>query len=637
MTRSKNTTAQVGSSAAVLKRAKKSLRKQLGFDQVEFVEVASEPCCVVRLNGRPVLLVYAPSDGSVVTPAAEEIAVQLGGIVAGGPADYVWATTSGELGQGFMYCWLRDKECQVSRLPARHEVLAESGPAVARQVRPKGDPARFKQLQQDFDGLHERIYAAREPTGGSNDLTAELCKCIFLKMHFERHRDFRVPPSNRRFEKVFRPEYIRRYQRQAVEDIKQAFEVAKALPEYCFEDDQGRSFQVFEPQDFIKFSRPESFAVIADMLCRHDWTDPEATGLEDDILGRAFDIMLRVKFKSKGGMGIYLTPQPVRDAMVKMAFHDLLREDAGIVTRRDAKGQTSFRVCDPCCGSAGFLVTAMGEVRKHLDKLVGLTSAERQQLLSEILSKGFLGADSSPNMVLPARINMALHGALKARVFRVKNSLTEDVFLPESFDLILTNPPLLKGGITEEEQPEVLQFFSSDLDPQQKRPRMAGGALALAAKPDGEGVWKQVRSVDSAVLFIDRCLQLLKPGGRLMIVLPDGILCNSGDRYVREYLMGRKEGNRFVGGKAVVKAVVSLPPVTFWVSGTGAKTSFVYLQKKRPGDEQGPVFMAVANEVGFDVRQHKEVITGVNDLVKVVEAYKAGPSKQAACEPRRQP
>ena len=63
------------------------------------------------------------------------------------------------------------------------------------------------------------------------------------------------------------------------------------------------------------------------------------------------------------------------------------------------------------------------------------------------------------------------------------------------------------------------------------------------------------------------------------------------------------------------KAVVSLPPVTFRLSGAGAKTSFVYLQKKRPGDEQGPVFMAVANEVGFDVRQNKEVLTGVNDRV----------------------
>lgn len=125
---------------------------------------------------------------------------------------------------------------------------------------------------------------------------------------------------------------------------------------------------------------------------------------------------------------------------------------------------------------------------------------------------------------------------------------------------------------------------------------------------------------------------MLKPGGRLVIVVPDGILCNSGDRYVREYIMGVKneETGKFVGGKAVVKAVVSLPPVTFRLSGAGAKTSFLYLQKKRPGDEQGPIYMAVANKVGFDIKANKETLieggkTIPNDLVKIVEGYREGP------------
>lgn len=125
---------------------------------------------------------------------------------------------------------------------------------------------------------------------------------------------------------------------------------------------------------------------------------------------------------------------------------------------------------------------------------------------------------------------------------------------------------------------------------------------------------------------------MLKPGGRLVIVVPDGILCNSGDRYVREYIMGVKneETGKFVGGKAVVKAVVSLPPVTFRLSGAGAKTSFLYLQKKRPGDEQGPIYMAVANKVGFDIKANKETLieggkTTPNDLVKIVEGYREGP------------
>jgi len=273
----------------------------------------------------------------------------------------------------------------------------------------------------------------------------------------------------------------------------------------------------------------------------------------------------------------------------------------------------------------------MREVRKHVDRLVGMSQAQRTRLLQDIFHYGFEGADSASNMILLARINMALHGDTYPRVFRVSSSLTSEIFEPESFDLILTNPPFKKGGVTGADQPEVLQAFRSAID-MKGHLREDGAKLALGAKPDAKGYWRPVNSVDPAVLFIDRCLQLLKPGGRLLIVLPDGILCNSGDRYVREYLMGIKDEatGRFLGGKAIVKAVVSLPPVTFRLSGAGAKTSFLYLQKKRPGDEQGPVFMAVADGVGFDVKQNKEVLTGENDLVRIVEAYKAGPRPDEA-------
>ncbi len=71
---------------------------------------------------------------------------------------------------------------------------------------------------------------------------------------------------------------------------------------------------------------------------------------------------------------------------------------------------------------------------------------------------------------------------------------------------------------------------------------------------------KEMDKADPAALFVDRNLQLLKPGGRLLIVVPDGILCNSGDAYIREYIMGSKDEvtGEFLGGKAILKAVVSL-------------------------------------------------------------------------------
>lgn len=602
-----------------------TLRDGMGYDNVSHEDVGDEPCVVARSGGRPVVVAYVPEDLDSVSPADEEMAIQLGAVVEDGPSDYVWATISGKQGEGYMYSWLPEQECQVSEIPAASSLKKGDGKRASRSA-VSADPVRFKELQHEFDELHEQVYASREPVDGSNDLTSQLCKLIFLKMHLERHRDFRVG-DDPLFEEMFQPEYIKAHKADAVAAIKRAFNEAKLLDEYSATDDAGHKDPIFDPDDYIKFNQPATYARVAEMLNRHQLTSPEDTNVEDDVLGRAFDVMLRGKFESKGGMGIYLTPQQVRDAMVQMAFFDILKEDSGKITRREPKtGLPSFHVCDPCCGSAGFLVTAMREVRKHVQKLLGLTSDQQAELIRDIFSEGFVGADSSPNMVLLARINMALHGDPKARAFRTENSLSSDVFAAEQYDLILTNPPFKKGGIKTADNESLIEFFQSDID--DGEPKMSSAGLALGAKPDSKGRWKTVNSIDPAVLFIDRCLQLLKPGGRLLIVLPDGILCNSGDRYVREYLMGKKDETtgRFVGGKAIVKAVVSLPPVTFRLSGAGAKTSFLYLQKKQPGDEQGPVFMAVADNVGFDVKQNKEVLTGENDLVKIVEAYKSGPS-----------
>lgn len=614
--------------ATVMSMAKTTLQDELGFDEIEEIEVAGEGCLLAVVNGAPAVLVFIPQHLSMITPADQELAQELAAVIDRGPADYVWATATGKLGDGYIYSWIPGKECQVTSIPTFSEMKGSGSEGGPRRVM-AADPMRFKALQTEFDELHERIYTTREPIDGSNDLTAQLCKLIFLKMHLERHPDFRVP-GDPPFAEVFQRSYIEDHKAVALDQIKRAFSIAKDLPEYNAVDDRGVSFSIFDPSDFIKFQNPGTYALIADMLNKHHLTDPEHTGVEDDVLGRAFDVMLRGKFEGKGGMGVYLTPQQARDAMVQMAFHDILREDAGILTRRDPKtNKPVFRVCDPCGGSAGFIVTAMRETRKHVSKLLGLSEKQRAKLLEEIFAEGFVGCDNSPNMVLLARINMALHGDPNARFFRVENSLTTDHLAAETYDLIVTNPPFKKGGVKSPEDSGILEAFMSDIEGGE--PGFAGDKLALGAKPNSKGKWMPVSSIDPAVLFIDRCLQLLKPGGRLLIVLPDGILCNSGDRYVREYLMGKKdeETGRFIGGKAIVKAVVSLPPVTFRLSGAGAKTSFLYLQKKQAGDEQAAVFMAVADEVGFDVKQNKEVLLGPsrNDLVGILESYKAGPQQ----------
>lgn len=118
---------------------------------------------------------------------------------------------------------------------------------------------------------------------------------------------------------------------------------------------------------------------------------------------------------------------------------------------------------------------------------------------------------------------------------------------------------------------------------------------------------------------------------------PDGVLCNLSDRYLCEYNMGKKDEKygEFVGGKAIVKRVISLPADTFKLSGTGAKTSILSLQKRHARDDnseqflpesQTDVFMAVAKTLYYLVKNNIEDYSAgaSNDLDKIVGAYKRG-------------
>jgi type I restriction enzyme M protein len=184
------------------------------------------------------------------------------------------------------------------------------------------------------------------------------------------------------------------------------------------------------------------------------------------------------------------------------------------------------------------------------------------------------------------------------------------------FDLILANPPFGAGKYDDPNGLAKMRKEELDLE------------LGWKWKAGDRSKKKAIDKADPAALFVDRNLQLLKPGGRLLIVVPDGILCNSGDAYIREYIMGSKdeETGDFLGGKAILKAVVSLPTETFAISGTSAKTSFMFLQKKKhPSEKQGAVFMAVAEHVGYMKKGKAEVPDPAgNDLVSIANLYARG-------------
>jgi type I restriction enzyme M protein len=525
----------------------------------------------------------------------------------------------------------------------------------------------YERLMRGFNAFHEQVYqTVKDRVNGKNDIILEVAKFLFLesfRLHY-RGAPLTFPCGGRTLllEEVFRAEHVRRHGPRAVADIQAAFDHFKAHPDYVVLDDHNQPHPIFDAQTHLLLAQPRNYETLLDLIQdlpavtdnrnrvlkeRGDLADVAA-----DVLGRAFDVFLRANFDSKGGLGIYLTPAPVKQAMLSVALHDIRTETPGLLTARNADGTPAFRFCDPACGTYGFGVVALGYLERTLRELLP-DDRSRAAWFREVCAHGFVGADASPLMVTLARVNMALLGAPRARIFYTQNALVSDQLRPCSFDLICTNPPFgtpkfgRDQGETrrryEADMEEILRQFRSDLHrlptkTEQYRYEPTVDGLALGGAPDRRGVWKPVgpASIDPSVLFLDRCLQLLKPGGRLLIVLPDGVLCNATDEYVREYILGtRDEEGQFHGGKAVVKAVISLPAETFRLSGTGAKASILYLQKRkaRPDDArrfadepQPDVFMAVAESLGYVVRGNVEDYgAGVpNDLAAIEGAYRRG-------------
>ncbi len=567
----------------------------------------------------------------------------------------------------------------------------------------------YTRLMHRFDAFHEQVFqTVKDRVNDKNDIIEEVAKLLFLETFRVHHGEDLTftdhEGKTQRFREVFDYKYVAKHGAHAVKQIQAAFEAFKGHNDYVVVSDDGTPNPIFPPDSHLRLSQPKNYETLLEamqnlgpvtdnqgrpILGKEVGTLADVAG---DLLGRVFDVFLRANFESKGGLGVFLTPNPVKQAMLEIAMHDIQQDNAAM--ERLTSGE--FRFCDPTCGSFGFGSVALSHIENVVDRLGGMSDAQKTKLKRTLRDNAFTGADTAPRMVMLARVNMALQGAPKAKIFYTDNSLTTKAFKPNSFDLICTNPPFgtpkftsdKKGKESKEryeaQMEQVLGGFrpavktvdyfhtyysytkmkwedtgdlyldedgtpkwpgyrtdlrnvSTGKKPQYRLSPTTSG-LALGSKPDGKGNWKPVgATIDPAVLFIDRCLQLLRPGGRLLIVLPDGVLCNSGERYVREYIMGKKDEKtgQFVGGKAIVKAVISLPADTFKLSGTGAKTSVLYLQKRQASKErpeqflpepQGDVFMAVAETLGYVVKNNiEDYSAGVpNDLDKIVGAYKRG-------------
>lgn len=288
-----------------------------------------------------------------------------------------------------------------------------------------------------------------------------------------------------------------------------------------------------------------------------------------DILNEAFGHFVRDNFRGNVEDAQYMTPPEVVEFMVDVALKDCLTKSGG-----------DFVVVDPSCGVGSFLTTFYQK-----NKIAKAIDPEKVKLV---------GQDKVERMVRLSTINMELFDVGKHEIF-TGNSLKTGSDLDAyngKVDLVLTNPPFgAKFGPTEiaDEFGTNTPFFSSL--------KRSGGA------------------VDSELLFVDRNLRLLKPGGALLIVVPDGVISAKGIAAMLRHTLMKT---------CTVVAVVELPSTAFAQAGTRTKTAVLYLKKEANTSNAG-TFMASVSDLGYQVAARKGVqvklTQGSNELPAVGAAF----------------
>ena len=303
-----------------------------------------------------------------------------------------------------------------------------------------------------------------------------------------------------------------------------------------------------------------------DVLYENDWPDlsPEAlltivSALQEyrfshadlDIIDAAFEHMINPEQKADKGQ--FFTPRPIVRMAVKML-----------------NPKPDELAIDPACGPCGFMIHALRWVTdEYIKPKYGV---EWEAHRTDYARSNLFAIDFDSRLVKVAKAMMLIAGDGRTHVYKV-NSLDPrewknrtdgllSIITDGKFDVLMTNPPFA-GNI---DQPEIL------------------GAFDLAYKGDPTK-HERLNRLTRDVLFIERCLCLLKPGSRMAIVLPQGNLNNTSAEYIR----------RFVMDKARILAVVGMHVNTFKPF-TGTKTSVVFLQKWHSEDEKlddYPIFMAV--------------------------------------------
>lgn len=443
----------------------------------------------------------------------------------------------------------------------------------------------LEELAAKFQRLHQEIWQSEKK--GPSAAFQELIKIFFVKIRKDKdiHAKLGSSPSPKYKDVVFSQHWI----------VSQT-EIANPINDILFknlvlelEKDilSGKKKRFFDANDQINLSSGTLKKVVKEI------EHVDLFGMEEDVHGRMFETFLDATIRGKD-IGQFFTPRDVVGLMVELGNP--------VVSKNHVD-----KVLDACCGSGGFLITALSSMLHQASAIKGLTTKARQELDEVIKTKSVYGIDagSDPAMYKIARMNMYLHGDGGSNIYYADSldkgigriggeSLEVDKQLDElrhlvtekhtKFDVILSNPPFsLLYTRENKDQEQILNQYSLSRD-----------------KKGGKIVSKLI----SSVMFIERYRDLVTDSGKIVAVIDDSVLSGSSYIHVRDYIRDN----------FIIEAIISLPGDAFRRASARVKTSVIILRKKAEGDEQQEVFMASSIYLGIESKTAKRIGIKVADL-----------------------
>lgn len=429
-------------------------------------------------------------------------------------------------------------------------------------------------LIRTFKRCHDYIYGNE---GRKKDAFWELLNLIFCKIYDEKRR-YLCAERNETYHRQF---WVGVKERNTPEGQAAVAKRIKAIFEQLKTDEIFR--EVFVGNEQISLS-DYGIAYVASEIAKYSFLDATV-----DVKGTAYETIVSNTLKQEAGQ--FFTPRNVIKCMV-----DILNPTE------------NSRVLDPACGSGGFLVMVLDKVRHQITKEMfpelsgALLEAKANcdavnDRVRQYAENMIFGFDFDPDLKKAAKMNMVMAGDGHSNIYNINSLEYPNGSLPDipKVTASVAKSVEKKGDLADCDNAYALDNAMGKFDCIFTNPPF--GSKVEVASTIAENYELKAFTAPE-VLFIEQCYNFLKPGGKMGIVLPDGILGNPNTESVRKWIL---EHFKLI-------ASIDLPVETF-LPQVGVQASLLFLQKKTalermvdPKSEMYDVFMAIAEKVGKDRR-----------------------------------